>query len=173
MRLIMDPLQYKLGTILTKLSNPLHVLKYTLKSHGMLHTCHKHRRPFWHMSLAHFVIHLFSVIAFLPDPESAGIVLGKHGKKYYIRKTCLCNKYPLKAHFYIVKLGYAGVYLFFLFLLQNIDCGYSLEPPLTIYVLSKSKKNIKIFLMELSAFTTEKNICILHGKVFIMIYSTI
>ena len=32
-------------------------------------------------------------------------------------------------HFYIVKLGYAGVYVFFLFLLQNIDSGYSLEPP--------------------------------------------
>ena len=46
-----------------------------------------------------------------------------------IRKTCPCNGYPLKPHFYIVKLGYAGVYLFFLFLLQNIDCGYSLEPP--------------------------------------------
>ena len=46
-----------------------------------------------------------------------------------IRKTCPCNQYPLKPHFYIVKLGYAGVYLFFLFLLQNIDCGYSLEPP--------------------------------------------
>ena len=30
---------------------------------------------------------------------------------------------------FIAKLGYAGVYLFFLFLLQNIDCGYSLEPP--------------------------------------------
>ena len=30
---------------------------------------------------------------------------------------------------YIVKLGYAEVYLFFLFLLQNIECGYSLEPP--------------------------------------------
>ena len=30
--------------------------------------------------------------------------------------------------FYIAKLGHAGVYLFFLFLLQNIDCGYSLEP---------------------------------------------
>ena len=29
----------------------------------------------------------------------------------------------------IVKLGYAGVYLFYLFLVQNIDCGYSLEPP--------------------------------------------
>ena len=33
---------------------------------------------------------------------------------------------PLKPHFYIVKLGYT---LLFLFLLENIDCGYSLEPP--------------------------------------------
>ena len=46
-----------------------------------------------------------------------------------IRKTCPCNVYPLEPHFYIEKLGFAGVYLFFLFLLQNIDCGYSLEPP--------------------------------------------
>ena len=46
-----------------------------------------------------------------------------------IRKTCPCHEYPFKPHFYIVKLGYAGVYLFFLFLLQNIDCGYSLESP--------------------------------------------
>ena len=46
-----------------------------------------------------------------------------------IRKTCPCKVYPLKPHIYIEKLGYAGVYLFFLFLLQNIDCGYSLEPP--------------------------------------------
>ena len=56
----------------------------------------------------------------------------RHKVKYYdifIRKTCPCNVYPLKPHFYTVKLGYAGVYLFFLFLLQNIDCGYSLEPP--------------------------------------------
>ena len=47
----------------------------------------------------------------------------------YIRKTCPCNVYPLEPHFYIAKLGLAGVNLFFLFLLQNIDCGYSLEPP--------------------------------------------
>ena len=33
-----------------------------------------------------------------------------------------------KTPFYIVKLGFTGVY-FFLILLQNIDCGYSLEPP--------------------------------------------
>ena len=43
--------------------------------------------------------------------------------------TCSCNIYPLIPHFYIAKLGYTGVCLFFLFLLQNIDCGYSLGPP--------------------------------------------
>ena len=45
-----------------------------------------------------------------------------------IMKTCGCNIYPLEPHFYIAKLGYAGVYLF---LLQNIECGYSLEAVLT------------------------------------------
>ena len=43
---------------------------------------------------------------------------------------------PLEPHFYIKKLGFAGVYLFFLFLLQNIDCGYSLEPPRCEVVLT-------------------------------------
>ena len=48
----------------------------------------------------------------------------------HITKTCLYNFDPLKPHFYIVKLGFTGVYIiFFLFLLKNIDCGYSLEPP--------------------------------------------
>ena len=59
---------------------------------------------------------------------------------------------PLNPMFiYIVKLGYAGVYLFFLFLLQNIDCGYSLEPPRrggsNVYpqslLSSKNKENIE------------------------------
>ena len=44
---------------------------------------------------------------------------------FYITKTSPYNVYPLEPHFYIAKLGYVGVYLFFLFLLQNIDCGYS------------------------------------------------
>ena len=53
------------------------------------------------------------------------------GTIYSITKTCPCNVYPLEPHFYMAKLGYAGVYIFFLFLLKNIDCGYmySLEPP--------------------------------------------
>ena len=46
-----------------------------------------------------------------------------------ITKTCLYNFDPLKPHFYIVKLGFTGVYIIFLFLLKNIDCGYSLELP--------------------------------------------
>ena len=36
---------------------------------------------------------------------------------------------PLKPHFYIVKLGFTGVYIIFLISVQNINCGYSLEPP--------------------------------------------
>ena len=35
----------------------------------------------------------------------------------------------LKPHFYIVKLGFTGVYIIFLISAQNIDCEYSLEPP--------------------------------------------
>ena len=37
--------------------------------------------------------------------------------------------YPSIVFLSIVKLGYAGVYIFFLSLNQNIDRGYSLEPP--------------------------------------------
>ena len=46
-----------------------------------------------------------------------------------ITKTCLYNFDPLKPHFCIVKLGFTGVYINFLISAQNIDCGYSLEPP--------------------------------------------
>ena len=46
-----------------------------------------------------------------------------------ITKTCLYNFDPLKPHFYIVKLGFTGVYVIFLISAQNIDCGYSLELP--------------------------------------------
>ena len=47
----------------------------------------------------------------------------------HITKTCLYYFDPLKPHFYIVKLGFAWVYAIFLISAQNIDCGYSLEPP--------------------------------------------
>ena len=49
--------------------------------------------------------------------------------KKHITKTCLYNFDPLKPHFYIVKLGFTGVYIIFVISAQNIDCGYSLELP--------------------------------------------
>ena len=44
-------------------------------------------------------------------------------------ENILYNFDPLKPHFYIVKLGFAGVQVIFLISAQNMDCGYSLEPP--------------------------------------------
>ena len=50
-------------------------------------------------------------------------VLPKSPNTFYITKTYLYNFDPLKPHFYIVKLGFAGDTLFFLFLLKIIGCG--------------------------------------------------
>ena len=49
--------------------------------------------------------------------------------KEFITKTYLYNFDPLKPYFYIVKLGFTGVYIIFLISAQNLDCGYLLEPP--------------------------------------------
>ena len=54
---------------------------------------------------------------------------GEIRKISVITKTHLYNTDPLKPHFYIVKLGFTGVYIIFLISAQNIDCGYSLELP--------------------------------------------
>ena len=40
-------------------------------------------------------------------------------KKKSITKTCLYNFAPLKPHFYIVKLGFTGVYIIFLISAQK------------------------------------------------------
>ena len=48
---------------------------------------------------------------------------------YSITKTRLYNFDPLKPHYYIIKLGFAGLCVIFLISAQNIDCGYSLESP--------------------------------------------
>ena len=41
----------------------------------------------------------------------------QHQDRNIIMPTSPCNEYPLTPHFYIVKLGFTGVYLIFLFLL--------------------------------------------------------
>ena len=56
--------------------------------------------------------------------HAAVVIIKKSSQKHaYVILT------PLKPHFYIVKLGFIGVYIISLFLLENKDCGYSLEPP--------------------------------------------
>ena len=71
---------------------------------------------------------------------------------------------PPKPHFYIEKPGYAGVYLFFLFFAQNID-GSNMYPQPT--VLSKYKKKYTTFSTENFQFLKFKNLCLLHGQVFV------
>ena len=55
------------------------------------------------------------VVYFQPGPvaQSVASPLGMQA----IMQTSPCNEYPLTPHFYIVKLGFTGVYLIFLFLL--------------------------------------------------------
>ena len=92
--------------------------------------------------------------AYLLGKEETIIISG------YITKTCLYNFDPLKPHFYIVKLGFTGVYIIFLISAKNIDCGYSLEPPhrggSNEYPQSMSWseiwKNIRIFIWKFSVF---------------------
>ena len=59
------------------------------------------------------------------EPANKNLYCLHHGNT----ETCLYNFNPLKPLFYIVKQGFTWYTLFFLFLLKNIDCGYSLEPP--------------------------------------------
>ena len=96
-------------------------------------------------------------------------------------KTCLYNFDPLKPHFYIVKLEFTGVYIIFLisaqkhrlwvlvrtvFLLKNIDCGHSLEPPLCFW--AEIWKVLK-FLSENFQFLVVKFSVYLNRHVFVML----
>ena len=67
-------------------------------------------------------------------PIGDNVLISNHCGVYvasvvFITKTYLYNFDPLKPHFYIVKLGFTGVYIIFVISAQNIDCGHSLEPP--------------------------------------------
>ena len=68
-----------------------------------------------------------------------------------ITKTCLYNVYPLKPHFYIVKVGFTGVYIIFLVSAQEHWLWVLVLVP-TIYVLSRNMKNIRVFYLKISSF---------------------
>ena len=75
-----------------------------------------------HSEFAWKVVHTSSIIHVYWRKSQSSMMIN-------IRKTCPCNVYPLEPHFYTAKLGYAGVYIFFVFLFQNIVCGNTLETP--------------------------------------------
>ena len=78
----------------------------------------------------------------------------------------------LKPYFYKVKLGFAGVYIFFLFLLKHIDCGYSLEPrSARLYFEQKYEKYLN-FLSEIFHFLMVKFSVYLNRCVFVMLLLT-
>ena len=84
--------------------------------------------------------------------------------------TCPCSEHPLTPHFYIVKLGFTGVYIIFLFLLLNIDCGSNVYPQSMFW--AKIRKTSQFFIWKLWFLQpwnlSMKYCCILHGRVFVM-----
>ena len=95
----------------------------------------------------------------------------------FITKTRLYKFDPLKPHFYIVKLGFTEVYIIFLILLKNIDCGCSLEPPHLIEAVLTSTHNLcfeqkygkyQNFLFENVPFLVVKFSIYLNRRVFII-----
>ena len=85
-------------------------------------------------------------------------------KGVYIAWACFRDP-----HFYIVKLEFEGVNLILLLLLQNIDCGCSLEPHRrggsNVYPrCSFEQKKYERFSNEIFIFIAECNFYILLGK---------
>ena len=95
-----------------------------------------------------------------------------HTKPYFslkhndITKTYLYNLDPLKPHFYIVKLGFTGVYIIFLISAQNIDCGYSLEPQSMFW--EETWKISEFFIWKFFIFLVVKFSVYLNRRVFVM-----
>ena len=94
-------------------------------------------------------------------------------------KTYLYNIDPLKPHFYIVKLGFTGVYIIFLISAQKHRLWYSLEPPRRggsneypqAMFLSRIMKNIRVFIVKFSVFGGEIVFIYLNRRVFVMYLS--
>ena len=95
---------------------------------------------------------------------------------YSSRKHVRVMYTPLNPTFVQQKWGTQWYTYFFLFLLQNIDCGYSLEPPQQAVLTSthnlcfgaKIRKNIKLFLQKIFNFYNYRKNYNLHGRVFVM-----
>ena len=70
-----------------------------------------------------------------PDPEIPEIPK----QKLHIMKTCLYNFDPCKPHFYIIKLGFTGVYI--------------------IFLISAQKRRLWVIVRTASVLTSTHNLC--------------
>ena len=97
-------------------------IKTRLLSVKRIYSKRKEFAPFWSKFFP------FRVDCLIEETWCAWKQTGRHKSCLpCITKTRLYSFNPLKPHFYIVKLGFTGVYIIFLISAQNIDCGYSLE----------------------------------------------
>ena len=79
--------------------------------------------------------------------------------------TCPCNVDRLTPHFCIIKTGFTGVYIIFLFLLLNIIIMWVL----TIDILSKRiEKIITFFHLKIIIYTAIKMGSMLYRRVIVM-----
>ena len=56
---------------------------------------------------------------------------------------------------------------------ESTFCRVEVHILYTIYCLSKNIQKVKDFLMNLSFFPSKRNVCILHGQVFVMMVSKV
>ena len=105
---------------------------------------------------------IFSSAAVEEAGSSGGVVTD-----WDIMQTCPCIVHPLTPHFYIVELGFTGVYIIFLIL--------ALKQRLLVRVTSthnlcfeQKKKKITIFHLKIILFTAVKYCRIKHRRVCIM-----
>ena len=89
---------------------------------------------------------------------------------HVITKTCLYNFDLLKPHYYIVKLGFTGVYIIFLISAQKHRLWVLVRTASPIYVLSRNMKNIS-FLSENFQFLEIKFSIYLNRRVLVMLSS--
>ena len=66
------------------------------------------------MTFEGLFLHFIEVNQFVDSPEYDSVKTFDTEEKFQvcIRKTSPCNEHPLKPNFYIVKLGFTGVYIF-------------------------------------------------------------
>ena len=124
---------------------------------------------FWSFGIIEIILRNSDNTEFIkPALEGTRTVACYSSAYEHITKTCLCNFDPLKPHFYIVNLGFIGLYITFLISAQKhrLLVRVRTSSPRwfrrlpTIYVLSRNMRYIRILYLKFFIF--------FGGKIFSM-----